>query len=138
MLTIIADLLFMVIIFSAAFALLSRTPRKGAKGTRPPEDSMGDAPGHGDVAATPRRQPSPAWLAPLAAGISFLAPGLGQFLIGARLRGLIWFVGWIGIAELSRAQHTPIVLVLMVVAAVDAYLIARSTRPDDRPAEGSG
>lgn len=76
---------------------------------------------------------TPAQLAPLAAGLSFLVPGAGHFLIRAPLRGLIWLVGWVVVGALSGASHSPIVFVLMFAAAVDAFLAGRWSSPPDGP-----
>ena len=75
-------------------------------------------------------------LAPLAAGISLLAPGLGHLLIGARARALLWLTGWIVLAIVRGAVHGPVVVVLMVAAAIDAHLYARP-RPSDEPASSA-
>ena len=80
---------------------------------------------------TARRSPAPAHLALLAAGLSLLLPGVGHFLIRAPLRGLIWLVGWIIVGALSGPSHSPFVLILMLAAAVDAYLVARWNSPTD-------
>ena len=63
-----------------------------------------------------------------AALLSFAAPGFGQFLIRAWLRGGIWLTGWLFLGALTGAGHSPVVIVLMLAAAVDAYMFARSQR----------
>jgi hypothetical protein len=65
--------------------------------------------------------------APLvAAALSFLAPGLGHFLIRSWVRGAIWLTGWLIVGAASGVQHGPAVLLLMLVAAIDAYALALS------------
>ena len=81
--------------------------------------------------ATAHKAPAPVHLALLAAGLSLLLPGVGHFLIRAPLRGLIWLVGWIVVGALSGPSHSPFVLILMLAAAVDAYLVARWNSPTD-------
>ena len=61
-----------------------------------------------------------------AALLSFVVPGFGQFLIRAWGRGAIWLGGWLLVSASAGAPHSPVVLALMVIAAVDAYVIARS------------
>ena len=85
---------------------------------------------------------SPAQLAFPAALISFVAPGFGHFLIRAWLRGAIWLAGWLFLGALTGTGHSPVVVVLMLVAAIDAYLLARSgpapegSAPEGAPDEG--
>lgn len=69
--------------------------------------------------------PAPSPRPGLAAALSLLVPGLGHLLIGERGRGAIWLAGWLVLALLSGAAHSPAVVILMVVAAVDAYALAR-------------
>ncbi|MBS1895378.1 MAG: hypothetical protein JST59_29110 [Actinobacteria bacterium] len=73
----------------------------------------------------------------LAALLSFLAPGLGHFLIGAKLRGAIFLAGWVVLAIVSGALHGPVALVWMFVAGIDAYLFARAGKSPSDPA-GAG
>lgn len=87
-----------------------------------------EGPGTPDSQARPRAQ-TPL----LAALLSFLAPGLGHFLIGARLRGAIFLAGWILLAAVSGALHSPVALVWMIVAGIDAYLFARSGKDPTEP-----
>ena len=72
---------------------------------------------------------APARLALPAALLSFVVPGVGQFLIRAWGRGAIWLGGWLLVSASAGAPHSPVVLALMLIAAVDAYLLARSA-PD--------
>ena len=64
-----------------------------------------------------------------AALLSFVVPGLGQFLVRAWARGAIWLTGWLLISVYTGEPHSPVVLALMLAAAVDAYLTAAS-KPD--------
>ncbi|MEO8092412.1 MAG: hypothetical protein ABI726_06865 [bacterium] len=61
-----------------------------------------------------------------AALLSFVVPGFGQFLIRAWVRGAIWLAGWFVVSAYAGAPHSPVVVALMLVAAVDAYILARS------------
>ena len=74
----------------------------------------------------------------LAAGISLLIPGAGHMLVGDWSRGALWLAGWAIVAAASQAVHGPLVVALMIVAAVDAYQVARARRdgPDARMPEG--
>ena len=69
---------------------------------------------------------------------SFIIPGFGQFLIRAWARGAIWLVGWLLVSASAGGGHSPVVLVLMAVAAVDAYILARSQPEPAKPAVGGG
>lgn len=69
--------------------------------------------------------PRPAFLV---AALSFVAPGVGHFLIRSWLRGAIWLAGWLIVASASGIPHGPAVLILMSVAALDAYALARSAQ----------
>ena len=60
------------------------------------------------------------------AGVSFLFPGLGHFLIGAWARGVIWTIG---VIVISASGGGIFVLILMVVAAIDGYVFARDAMP---------
>ena len=62
----------------------------------------------------------------LAAGVSFLFPGFGHFLIGAWARGVIWALG---LVVVSASGGGVFVLILMAVTAIDAYLFARDAMP---------
>ena len=64
----------------------------------------------------------------VAAALSFVAPGFGHFLIRSWLRGAIWLAGWLIVGAASGVQHGPAVLLLMLVAAMDAYVLASSGR----------
>ena len=64
----------------------------------------------------------------VAAALSFLAPGFGHFLIRSWLRGAIWLAGWLIVGAASGVQHGPAVVIVMVVAAIDAYVLASSRR----------
>ena len=77
------------------------------------------------------KRATPAQMAPLAALISLFIPGLGHLFIGAWIRGLIWVGGYILIAELTVGTRTPILFILMVIAAVDAFLTARWMTPPE-------
>ena len=76
-----------------------------------------------------RRPPSPAQMAVPAALTSFIAPGIGHFIIRAWWRGLLWLAGWIFLTAASGVAGSPIVLILMLIAGVDAYVIARNQTP---------
>ena len=77
----------------------------------------------------PDERPSVRRHAPaLAAGVSFLFPGFGHFLIGAWARGVIWALG---LVVVSAAGGGIFVLVLMAVTAADAYVFAREASPPD-------
>ena len=124
----LADLAFMALVIGVFVAAArigaarggARSGRPLPKEVRPPADSRtGDG-------RPQRSRPTPAQLALLAAALSFLVPGLGHFLIRAWSRGLIWLGGLILIGVLSAGAQSPIVLVLSFVAAIDAYLTART------------
>ena len=76
-----------------------------------------------------RRQPSPVQMAVPAALTSFVAPGIGHFIVRAWWRGLLWLAGWIFLSMLSGVAESPIVLILMLIAGVDAYVVARNQTP---------
>ena len=82
--------------------------------------------GPGDAAAG---VPDPALIA---AGISFLVPGLGQLVLRAWLPGALWLAGWLVLAAATGALHGTGAFVLMVAAAFDAY--ARGRRAAGGPA----
>ncbi len=87
-----------------------------------------------DRVEAPASRPRPlAQQALLAALVSFLAPGLGHFLIGARLRGALFLAGWVVLAVASGALHSPVALVWMIVAGIDAYWFARSHKDPTDP-----
>ena len=65
--------------------------------------------------------PDPQKTALFAGMISFLFPGLGHLLIGARLRGAIWLFGWV---LLSARGGGLVVLLLMVIAGIDGFAYA--------------
>ena len=69
----------------------------------------------------------------IAAALSLLVPGAGQALIHRWGRAAIWFAGWLLIAGVSGSGHNAIAFALMVVAAIDAFVLARS---DLEPARG--
>ncbi len=78
----------------------------------------------------PERPPAdPRQVAMLAAGISFLFPGLGHFLVRAWARGAIWALGWLVV---TIAGGGVAVLLLMAISAVDAYVFARALAPPSR------
>lgn len=85
---------------------------------------------------------SPARRAFPAALLSVMAPGFGHFLIRAWGRGALWLAGWLVLSATSGAAHSPVVLVLMAVAAVDVYVMARalpespSSQLGGKPGEG--
>lgn len=70
-----------------------------------------------------------------AALLSFVVPGFGQFLIRAWGRGAIWLVGWLLVSASAGAPQSPVVVVLMLIAAIDAYVLARSG-PEHSGSEG--
>ena len=72
-----------------------------------------------------------------AALMSAIVPGFGHFLIRAWTRGAIWLAGWLILGSISGA-HSPVMLVLVAVTAVDAYVIARSHRNPTSPAVVGG
>ena len=78
--------------------------------------------------APDERSSGPRHAPAIAAGVSFLFPGLGHFLIGAWMRGAIWALG---LFVVSASGGGIFVLVLMAIAAVDAYVLARDARPPE-------
>ena len=68
----------------------------------------------------------PRHAAAIVAGISFLFPGSGHLLIGEWARGLTWAAG---LLIVTLAGGGLPVLVLMVIAAVDACAFARRPAP---------
>lgn len=80
-------------------------------------------------ASASKPAPSPARLALPAALLSFMAPGVGHLLIRAWSRGALWLAGWLVLGAVSGVAHSPVVLLLMAIAAVDAFVFARSQPP---------
>ena len=79
----------------------------------------------------------------IAAALSLLLPGFGHFLIRSWLRGAIWLAGWFVVGAAGGVPHGPAVVLLMLTAAVDAYVLAwarLAERADDpgRPDGGPG
>ena len=71
--------------------------------------------------------------------LSAIVPGFGQFLVGAWLRGAIWFTGWLVLAVIAGGAHNAAAMALMVIASIDAYVIARAGPTPPRSAlEGPG
>lgn len=64
------------------------------------------------------------WLVTLA---SLLVPGVGQFMLGRRLRGAVWLAGFLALAVTGAAHLLP-GLLLMVVAALDAWWLGAPER----------
>lgn len=81
---------------------------------------------------------APARLAFPAALLSLVAPGAGHVLIREWGRAAIWFAGWLLVSAAAGAPHSPVVLALMLIAAADAYLIARSSPEPTGHALGGG
>ena len=81
-----------------------------------------------DPAASSRR-----YLATLA---SLFVPGVGQLMLGHRLRGAIWLAGFLALA-LTGTVHLLPGLVLMVVAALDTWWMGASERTDPEPKVGT-
>jgi hypothetical protein len=61
----------------------------------------------------------------LAAIFSFLMPGLGHLLIGAWLRGAVWWAGWLVVPPAGGGGVHPLVVALMFIAGLDALLYGR-------------
>lgn len=53
---------------------------------------------------------------------SLLVPGVGQLMLGRRLRGAIWLAGFVALALLGAAHLLP-GLALMVLAGLDAWWV---------------
>lgn len=70
-----------------------------------------------------------------AAMASLFVPGAGHLMIGRRLRGAIWLAGFVALA-LTGALHLLPGLILMFVAAADAWWLAAPTDSDGSPKEG--
>lgn len=51
---------------------------------------------------------------------SLFVPGVGQWMLGRRLRGAIWLAGFLALALIGAVHLVP-GLVLMVVAAADTW-----------------
>lgn len=81
-----------------------------------------------DPSATSRRY--------LAALASLFVPGVGQLMLGRRLRGAIWLSGFLALA-LTGTVHLLPGLVLMVVAALDTWWMGAPERTDPEPKVGT-
>lgn len=82
---------------------------------------------------------SPGQMAFAAAALSAIVPGFGHFLIRAWARGAIWLGGWLVLSAITGGGHGPALVVLMAVAAVDAYVMAPKapkSAPEGSPREG--
>lgn len=73
-----------------------------------------------------RPSTGPRHAATIAAGISFLFPGFGHFLIGEWARGVTWATG---LLVVTLAGGVIPMLVLMLITAVDAYVFVRRAVP---------
>jgi hypothetical protein len=78
----------------------------------------------------------------LAAGLSFLVPGMGHVVVlGELVRGLIWTAGWFMLVALGAIHLVP-GIALMALSAFDAWWISRApaanrdARPP-RPGDGT-
>ncbi len=67
---------------------------------------------------------------------SLFIPGVGQFMLGRRLRGAIWLAGFLALA-LTGAVHLLPGLVLMVVAAADTWWMGAPERTNPEPKVGT-
>jgi len=67
----------------------------------------------------------------LAALASLFVPGIGQFMLGRRLRGAIWLAGFVALLLIGAAHLLP-GLLLMGLAALDAWWLGA---PDPTPAD---
>ena len=67
---------------------------------------------------------------------SLFVPGVGQLMLGRRLRGAIWLAGFLALA-LTGAVHLLPGLVLMVVAAADTWWMGAPERTDPEPKVGT-
>ena len=76
-----------------------------------------------------RPTPDPHKTAIVAGFVSFLFPGLGHLLIGARLRGAIWLLGWLIV---SAAGGGVAVLALMMISGLDGYAYASMATPTSK------
>jgi hypothetical protein len=124
------DFLLMALLIGAFIAVQrARAQRHGPPARVRSEQAHADRPDPATAKSRPRKRATPAQMAPLAALISFFIPGLGHLFIGAWIRGLIWVGGYILIGELSRGSHTPIIFILGVAAAADAFFTARWMTP---------
>ena len=86
---------------------------------------------HSDTMNGPRHERSASQeLVGLAAIFSFLMPGLGHVLIGAWLRGAIWWAGWLVVPPAGGGGVHPLVVVLMFIAGLDVLLYARLPEAD--------
>ena len=61
----------------------------------------------------------------LAAIVSFLMPGPGHVMIGAWLRGAVWWGGLAGRTPGGGGGGHPVVVALMFIAGLDLLLYAR-------------
>ena len=61
----------------------------------------------------------------MAAALSLVVPGAGHLIIGRWSRAAIWFAGWVLVVGASGSGHNAAVIVLMAVAAADAFVFAR-------------
>jgi hypothetical protein len=61
----------------------------------------------------------------LAAIFSFLVPGLGHVMIGAWLRGAVWWAGWLVVPPAGGGGVHLLVVALMFIGGLDVLLYAR-------------
>lgn len=67
---------------------------------------------------------------------SLFVPGVGQLMLGRRLRGAIWLAGFLALA-LTGTVHLLPGLLLMVMAAADTWWISGFERTDTEPTVGT-
>ena len=94
------------------------------------------APGelHGTLVVEDRKTgagtPESPWAGVAVVLLSFVLPGLGHLRMRVWTRGLVWAAGWIALAATSGGSAHPVVLVLTVVAAIDAVVYLRLSRAE--------
>ena len=76
-----------------------------------------------------RPAPDPARMGLMAAMLSVLVPGAGHALLRDWARAGIWAVGWILVGS-AGGGHSVALMLLMAIAAIDAYVRARQLHGD--------
>ena len=73
----------------------------------------------------------------LAGILSFVAPGVGHLLLRMWSRAAIWLAGWVLVGAAAQASHSLPMLLLMLIAGLDAYFRARERGQGDPRGAGT-